>query len=114
MTKENLKKAADGYVPRPADLDAVDLPAPLTALTEIIARNTHEVWAMKRISEGWTYGATRDDAGKRHPNLIPYEFLTEEDKDYDRATAMNAIRLMVSLGYSIVPPEKTDIPDTEA
>ena len=112
MAQEKLKKAAGNYVPRPVDLDAVVLPASLTALTEIIARNTHEVWSRKRFSEGWTYGEKRDDAARHHPNLIPYEQLTEEDKDYDRATAMNAIKLIVALGYSIVPPDPTDIPDT--
>ena len=105
MADEMIKKAAEAYVPAPVDLDAVALPTSLTDLTEIIARNTHEGWARKRISDGWTYGAARDDAGKRHPNLIPYELLTEEDKDYDRDTAMNAIKLMVSLGYSIIPPD---------
>ncbi|MBO4416946.1 MAG: Ryanodine receptor Ryr [Bacteroidales bacterium] len=92
------------YIPAPVDTSDVALPSSLLDLTEVISRNTHEVWARKRIDEGWRYGAQRDEENKLHPNLIPYEELSEEDKEYDRLTAMNAIRLMVKLGYSIVTP----------
>ena len=43
----------------------------------------------------------RDDARKEHPNLVPYEELSEADKDYDRATAMETIKAILSLGYRI-------------
>ena len=96
------------YIPAPVVLDDVTLPDALAGLTETIARNTHEVWSQKRMEEGWRYGASRDDARKLHPNLVPYEQLSEADKEYDRATALNAIRLLVKLGYSIVPPPEED------
>ena len=100
--------AGKTYTPEPVALDDVVLPDALAGLTETIARNTHEVWSQKRMEEGWRYGASRDDARKLHPNLVPYEQLSEADKDYDRATALNAIRLLVKLGYSIVPPPEED------
>lgn len=92
------------YIPAPVDLSDVALPDELVSLTETIARNTHEVWSQKRMDEGWRYGKVRSDARKRHPNLVPYEQLSEADKDYDRATALGAIKLIVKLGYSIEPP----------
>lgn len=101
----SLAASAATYKPAPYDTDSIVLPDSLLALTETIARNTHEVWASKRMAEGWRYGERRDDAKRLHPNLVPYELLSEEDKEYDRATAMNAIRLMVSLGYAIVAPD---------
>jgi len=103
--EEKNKACVSGYQPSPVDTSSVKLPDTLLALTETIARNTHEVWAHKRMEEGWRYGERRDDVKKLHPNLIPYEQLAEEDKDYDRATAMNAIRLMVRLGYTITSPD---------
>jgi len=89
------------YKPAPLDLSDVQLPDSLTELTEAIAENTHEVWSQSRMAEGWTYGPVRDDKKLKHPDLLPYSDLTESEKEYDRATAMNAIKLIVKLGYRI-------------
>ena len=70
-------------------------------LTERIAENVHEVWAAGRIREGWRYGAVRDDAKKETPCLIPYSELPESEKEYDRNTAMETLKLILSLGYRI-------------
>lgn len=74
--------------PSPRDTSGVVLPRPIEALTELLARNTHENRARQRIGEGWKYGPRRDDTRKEHPRLVPYEKLSESDKDYDRQTAM--------------------------
>ena len=36
-----------------------------------------------------SWGPVRDDAHKHHPGLIPYEELSDEEKEYDRRTAMS-------------------------
>ena len=64
--------------------------------------NAHEVWAAGRIKEGWTYGPERNDKLKKHPDLIPYSELPEGEKQYDRETAMNTIKLVIKLGYDLV------------
>ena len=89
------------YQPNPKNLDDVVLPEELTALTEIIAENVHEVWAASRIAEGWTYGEERDDARRQTPCLVPYNQLPEIEKEYDRNTAMQTLKLIVALGYDI-------------
>lgn len=93
------------YIPCPEDTGAVEIPEDLLALTEKLARNTHEVWAKGRAREGWTYGPVRDDAGRRTPCMVPYEDLPEEEKEYDRRTAMETVRLILKLGYKILPPD---------
>lgn len=90
------------YIPRPINVDDVIFPPELENLREAIAENTHEVWAVGRINEGWTYGPLRDDVLKRHPDLIPYAELSEGEKQYDRETAENAIKLVIKLGFNIV------------
>lgn len=85
----------------PADLTDVRLPESLYDLSEQIARNVHEVWAQSRMAEGWTYGPERNDSAKQHPCLVPYEELPEIEKDYDRKTALNTLKLVVKLGYEI-------------
>ena len=101
MDKKEIAKIASQYHPSPMDVSDVQLPESLTALTEAIAENTHEVWSQGRMNEGWTYGPVRDEQGRKHPDLLPYSLLSEGEKDFDRATAMNAIKLIVKLGYTI-------------
>ncbi|MBR5858920.1 MAG: Ryanodine receptor Ryr [Clostridia bacterium] len=83
------------------DTTKIKLPEELLALTEKIAENVHENWAAQRMSEGWTYGEKRDDAKKQTPCLVPYSELTESEKEYDRNTALESIKLIVALGYKI-------------
>ena len=90
------------YQPNPIDTGSVELPKELLALTEKIAENVHENWSAGRIADGWTYGQTRDDAKKTTPCLVPYSELTETEKEYDRNTALETLRLIIALGYKIV------------
>ena len=88
------------------ELGNVKLPESLSPLTERIAENIHEVWAKSRMDEGWTYGNERNDRKKTHPCLIPYSELPEIEKEYDRNTALSALKMVVKLGYRIVPDEE--------
>ena len=89
------------YKPAPRDTLSVVLPRPIEALTELLARNTRENWARQRTAEGWRYGPQRDGARKEHPSLVPYEELSEAEKEYDRRTAMETIKTILALGYRI-------------
>ena len=89
------------YNPKPIDTSAVELSDDLLDLTEQIAENVHEVWSVGRIAEGWTYGEKRDDRLKQTPCLIPYSDLPESEKEYDRKTALNTLKLVIALGYRI-------------
>jgi hypothetical protein len=53
------------------------------------------------VQEGWQYGHTRNDEDKRHPCIIPYERLSEGERDYDRNTVRNTLKLIQKLGYKI-------------
>ena len=94
-----MKENKLDYTPEPMDLSSVDLPESLIQLSERIAENVHEVWAKARMDEGWTYGEKRDDIHKKHPCLVPYDELPEEE--YDRNTAMNTIKMVKKLGFRI-------------
>lgn len=91
----------DDYEPQPIDLGNIELTDDLLELREAIAENAHDVWAIKRKQEGWTYGEVRDDAHKKHPDLIPYSALPDSEKEYDRLMAMDTIRLVKKLGFNI-------------
>ena len=89
------------YKPKPIDTSDVELDGEILELGELIARNVHEVWSEGRIKEGWSYGEERDDADKKHPCLVPYEELPESEKEYDRNTATQTLKLIIKLGYKI-------------
>ena len=96
------------YEPHPLNTDGVELPPELLPLTERLAENTHDLWAAQRTLEGWRYGAQRDDARKLHPGLMPYDQLSESEKEYDRITALGTLKAVLQLGYRIVPPDPGD------
>ncbi len=89
------------YAPKPIDTKNIVLSEELLSLTEKIAENVHDVWAAQRIAQGWIYGEKRDDDKKTTPCLVPYAELTEQERDYDRSTALETIKLIVALGYKI-------------
>lgn len=91
----------DKYTPKPIELSDVVLDENLNELLEAIAKNVHETWAQSRLEQGWSYGPERSDALKEHPCLVPYERLTETEKDYDRHTALSTLKLITKLGFTI-------------
>lgn len=94
------------YRPKPIETVGISVPGELTALSERLAENIHDVWAAGRLAQGWRYGPKRDDAGKRHPDLVGYAGLPESEKEFDRATAMETVRSILALGFRIEPPGK--------
>ena len=89
------------YRPAPIDVAHVVLPAELLELREQLAENAHEVWAARRMTDGWTCGPQRDDARKTHPCLVPYDQLTDSEKEYDRILAMETLKTISALGFRI-------------
>ena len=89
------------YKPEPIDTSDIVLNDDIMELCELLSRNTHEVWSESRIKDGWSYGAERNDTEKLHPCLIPYEELPESEKEYDRNTSLQTLKLIVKLGYRI-------------
>lgn len=89
------------YIPQPIDTGDVKLPKELETLVEQMAKNVHEVWAQTRIAQGWQYGKERSDAQKYHPCLVPYEDLPDSEKEYDRNTSVETLKLILKLGFEI-------------
>lgn len=97
------------YIPKPIDLSDVELTEDLNDLREAIAENAHEIWALNRQSQGWTYGPERNDALKQTPDMVPYSQLPDSEKHYDREMAMNTIKLLEKLGYDLIKREDTEL-----
>ncbi len=89
------------YYPSPLDTTDIELQKELISLTEKLAENAHDNWAKLRMQEGWQWGEYRDDTSKTHPCLVPYDELSESDKEYDRRTALETLKAIVALGFEI-------------
>ena len=90
---------ANEYYPRPLLVDHVQLDDQLLELVERLAEHTHDVWAVQRMRDGWTYGVQRSDDAKLHPCLVPYSQLPETEKEYDRNVVIGTIRAVLALGF---------------
>ena len=89
------------YNPKLIDLEHVELPDSFEELREAVAENAHDMWALERQSEGWTFGLKRDDSNLETPDMVPYSQLPESEKQYDRLMAEDTLKLLLALGYKI-------------
>lgn len=89
------------YTPQPIDTSDVELSKELQQLTEELARNVHDIWSIGRINDGWIYGPERNDTLKHHPCLVDYNDLPDSEKEYDRNTAMETLKMILKLGWRI-------------
>ena len=89
------------YKPKPINTYGIDISDELHELLDRLAENAHDVWAIQRMKDGWTYGSNRDDSAKKHPDLVPYSELPESEKEYDRKMATETIKAILALGYQI-------------
>jgi hypothetical protein len=104
----------DAYHPAPLNVSSVELDPQVAELSELLARNVHDVWARARFAEGWTYGPTRDDSRKTHPCLVSYDALPDSEREYDRHTVHGTLKAMLALGYRLVPPAAATDPGESA
>lgn len=89
------------YIPSPIDVTGVKIPEDILPLIEILSKNIHEVWAQTRISQGWMYGTHRDDVLKLHSDIVPYEELTESEKEHDRNSVIATLKVLIAMKYHI-------------
>jgi class 3 adenylate cyclase/tetratricopeptide (TPR) repeat protein len=101
------------YKPAPFDASRIILSREISELRDLLARNAHENWARLRMADGWRYGPARDDVRKEHPGLIPFEHLPESEREFDRQTALETIKTLLALGYSIQPPAPGNLASPE-
>jgi hypothetical protein len=73
-----------------------------TAEIEQLAYMEHQRWWADRSINGWKFAKTRDDQNKLHPNMIPYNELSEADKQKDRDSVLKMLDVVRSEGYRVV------------
>ncbi|XP_062393175.1 LOW QUALITY PROTEIN: ryanodine receptor 1-like, partial [Sardina pilchardus] len=89
------------FTPCPVDTVQIVLPPHLERIREKLAENSHELWAVTRIEQGWTYAPFRDDNKKLHPCLVDFGSLPEPEKNYNLAMSGETLKTLLALGCHV-------------
>lgn len=94
-----IKLREMGYRPSSRS-DATESWSPSREEIEAMAIAEHQRWCASRWVAGWRCGE-RNDAEKRHPDLIPYQALSEMVKEKDRDVIVTMPLLMRAFGKPV-------------
>jgi hypothetical protein len=74
----------------------------LEANLELLAEAEHDGWMEQKYRDGWSHSLVRDDDAKKHPCLVQYATLSEEEKKKDRDAVRHYPDIVERAGYKIV------------
>lgn len=69
------------------------------AQIDAMARRDHESWLEHLERHGWRWAPVRDRAAKRHPDLLPWDQLSDASKEKTRKGVVESLALLETLGY---------------
>jgi hypothetical protein len=83
------------WQPTPLNLDGVRLSQDVLAISERLAENSHDVWAIGKFKQF-------EGTSNTHPDLIPYDSMTDAQKEYDRKASTDTLKFLTLCGYNFV------------
>ena len=106
-----VKLRAIGCATRPVQVDLTRSFEFTTTQVELMARMEHDRWKADRWLAGWTYApGMKDPETKTHPDLVGYDQLSEDVKEWDRHAVRDIPGLLAKIGQEIygVQADETD------
>jgi serine phosphatase RsbU (regulator of sigma subunit) len=70
---------------------------------DTMSRVEHLRWSWEKRLNGWIFGPAKDDIRKTHPSLIPYEDLSESEKNKDRQLVKLIPALLQDIKFEAYP-----------
>jgi serine phosphatase RsbU (regulator of sigma subunit) len=70
---------------------------------ETMARVEHMRWSWEKRLNGWTQGDIKDEVKRTHPSLIPYDLLSESEKEKDRELVKLIPAFLQDIEYEAFP-----------
>ncbi len=72
----------------------------------LMAVMEHDRFVKERKRDGWVKGPVKDNEKKTNPTLIPWDELSEEDKDKDRDAIKNMPQILADAGFKVCRVEQ--------
>ncbi|KRF97582.1 uncharacterized protein Dwil_GK20678, isoform D [Drosophila willistoni] len=95
------------YNPHPVDMSNLTLSREMQNMAERLAENSHDIWAKKKNEE------LNGCGGVIHPQLVPYDLLTDKEKKKDRERSQEFLKYMQYQGYKLHKPSKGGVVEGE-
>lgn len=107
--KYKITKSISGdFTPKPVDLRTVTLTREMHQMAELLAIQSHEVWAKKKKAQLEALG------GGIHPQLVQYEHLTDREKSRDKEKGQELLKFLQLFGFRLSSNGKTTRSGTES
>jgi hypothetical protein len=66
----------------------------------VLARLEHDRWMRERLGRGYEYGPVRE--GRFHPDLVPWEELSERAREKDVQAVRNIPAMLTAVGFQVL------------
>ncbi len=69
---------------------------------DVLARMEHNRWITEKLLTGWRYDHVRNNDQRKHPDLVPWESLSDASRDRDRSQVSVLFRVLNDPPYAII------------
>lgn len=98
---EKLRAAGVAVVPAPL-ADPATAPGLAEEQVEELAIAEHDRWCRDLVAQGWSHGpGPKDPERKLHPSLVPWEELSEDERDKDREPVRTLPEMLARAGFEL-------------
>jgi hypothetical protein len=84
----------------PAGIPAIVID-PKDPRVEDLAKSEHNRWCDSKLKTGWKYGDPRDDTKKLHPSMLPWEEISEDEREKDRMMVREIPDIVAAAGMTL-------------
>ena len=84
----------------PAGAGAITID-PADPRVEELAMSEHQRWYDNKVKTGWKYGDPRDDVKKLHPSMLPWEEISEDEREKDRMMVREIPDIVAAAGMTL-------------
>ncbi|CAB3399073.1 unnamed protein product [Caenorhabditis bovis] len=102
---QTIFNQVEPFVPQPVDISTTQLSHHAMEIHTKYAENLHELWAMRKIELGWSYGEVRSEVSRKHPCLTYFDRLPETEKNYNISLALSTMKTIEAVGYHLITDE---------
>jgi hypothetical protein len=101
-----IERGVRPYAPHPEYVAHIKLPEDILPIADMLAENAHEIWAKGRLAEAEEKKAKGEAVNPYDdPFMKPFHELTKQQRKTDYTSALNTIKLLYKLGFSITKDE---------